>query len=228
MPNPYEDAIPIPPPPPPKRRGLLWWVLTIALMIMLIPASAGLVYWAYTYHVDAWVQSLITGKTVLVSPVPITSTAPTPTASQAYKQELLSVDFPTFIDGFRQALAANDIQTLMGVEDGIHFTEQCDMADSSCVNNWDTTSAQLTNDELRLFIPANFASITQPPVPSLCENLKPESGHAWVFTSGTYSQTGNLVVPTNGPAVFGFQQPGVGSPWTWDMVILNLDSCDSP
>src|SRR5437667_6311114 len=81
VPNPYEDAIPIPPPPP-KRRGLLWWVLTIALMIMLVPASAGLVYWAYTYHVDAWVQSLVTGKTVWVSPVAAT-TAPTQQATTA-------------------------------------------------------------------------------------------------------------------------------------------------
>ncbi|MFL5624335.1 MAG: hypothetical protein ACJ788_01930 [Ktedonobacteraceae bacterium] len=224
--NPYASSyvdgpIGIPPPPPSllppplpekPRRSVIVLGIVLAIALLLF-ASAGLYALARSYQVSK------EQPTPIVHFTSVTPTAPT------YQRDLLATDFPTFISGFRQAITANDIQTLSTVEDGVHFTEQCDMADTSCTNDWNTTKAQLTKNEIKLLIPSDFSSVNNPPAASVCQSVEPEPGNAWIFVSGTYSQTANLVVPTNGPAVFGFQQPAVGSPWTWDALILNMSSC---
>jgi len=200
---PYADEIGIPPPPPhikKSRRSPLIVVVALAIVLLLV-VSAGVLYLAYSFTLNQ-----------------VKSTPPSP----SYQQELLATDFPTFITGFRQALITNDVQALSTVEDNAQFQEVCYMADTGCTNTWQTTKAQLEQHKLQLFIPSHFSTITDIPNPSFCQNMKPEAGYAWKFIHGTFSQTANLVVPNNGPAVFAFQQPSAGSPWTWDAAILNM------
>jgi len=203
---PYPEDIGPPPPPPhikKSRRSPLIVVVALAIVFLLV-VSAGVLYLAYSFTLNQ-----------------VKSTPPSP----SYQQELLATDFPTFITGFRQTLITNDVRALSTVEDNAQFQEVCYMADTGCTNTWQTTKAQLEQHKLQIFIPSHFSTITDIPNPSFCQNMKPEAGYAWKFIHGTFSQTANLVVPNNGPAVFAFQQPSAGSPWTWDAAILNMTDC---
>ena len=200
---PYPEDIGPPPPPPhikKSRRSPHIVVVALAIVFLLV-VSAGVLYLAYSFTLNQ-----------------VKSTPPSP----SYQQELLATDFPTFITGFRQTLITNDVRALSTVEDNAQFQEVCYMADTGCTNTWQTTKAQLEQHKLQIFIPSHFSTITDIPNPSFCQNMKPEAGYAWKFIHGTFSQTANLVVPNNGPAVFAFQQPSAGSPWTWDAAILNM------
>jgi hypothetical protein len=102
------------------------------------------------------------------------------------------------------------------------------MADTSCQNDWKTTSTQLEKGQLQLNIPDNPQVDTYVPPASICSHFQTEAGHQWLYVTGTYAQTADLVVPNNGPAVFGFQQAESNGPWTWEDVFLNLPNCSAP
>lgn len=150
------------------------------------------------------------GISIVAANKVVTSEQVTPT-NPSYRQELVAVDFPTFIDGFKHALSANDYQALASIEDGNSFREICGMVNTGCTNDWNTTYAQLTNNELLLTIGSKSSCF--------------KSGNTWTFVDGTFSQSVPLEVPSNGKAIFRFNQHTVGGKWYWDSLFLDWPGC---
>src|SRR5258708_7408340 len=215
--SPYYGGVPPIPPPPPKQghKGLI--VVLVSLLCLVMVLGGGFITLFYQHSQKSGTATL-----------PIATLTLTPSTTSGYKQELLASDFPTFIDGFRQALDQNDWQAVQGITDTGNFTEFCYMADSSCKNSWMTTSNQLTKKQLLLSIPSHYSYEDNPPVATICNHLEPEAGNVWTFVLGTYSQTADLIVPNDGPVTFGFQQSLPDAPWMWDNIFLNMPSCHAP
>lgn len=185
--------IPAPPPPPPPPVDVQEKSLIRILFVVIV------------------LVGIVMGISIVAANKVVTSEQVIPTIP-SYRLELVAVDFPSFLDGFKHALSANDYQVLASVEDGNHFVVVCfTMVNSSCGNDWSRAYSQLTKHELHLTVGTKSSCF--------------KSGSTWIFVDGTFTQSVPLAAPSNGKAIFRFNQHTVGGKWYWDSLFLDWPDC---
>lgn len=215
------NNIPTPPPPPRERNKKLYKALVISVFALGLSIAGNI------FGVVRFYQATEVSPTATIRRTP--TSIPTTYIDATYYQELSADDFSTFMDGFRQAVTKHDWAALAANINSGDFSEYCVMAATSCKNDWKTTYSQLSKYELELFIFPSYKHETPPSDGGLCGSYIHIAAQ-WIFVLASYSQTlpATLAVPLAESAIFGFYKDSAGDPWTWDILLLNMQSCSNP